>query len=150
MILLETIAKSGFSITTDGKNLLLKPSGLPSDLREQVRESKAEITRELILDIADSIILEACRIADLAGGNSPIWEKSSNLVDLGMVFEELGDRESLARVVASLKEGISQNRVKIYAKGLFHASKTRLILVTPVSTNQRLMRRGFAVGEVGI
>ena len=48
MILLETIAKSGFSITTDGKNLLLKPSGLPSDLREQVRESKAEITRELI------------------------------------------------------------------------------------------------------
>ena len=65
MILLETIAKSGFSITTDGKNLHLKPSGLPSDLREQVRESKAEITRELILDIADSIIL----------GNREQWNK---------------------------------------------------------------------------
>ena len=133
--LIETITRRGFTMIPREENILVEPAGLPSDLREQVRESKAEIIRELILDIADSIILEACRIADLAGGNSPIWEKSSNLVDLGMVFEELGDRESLARVVASLKEGISQNRVKIYAKGLFHASKTRLILVTPVSTN---------------
>ncbi|PIP45066.1 MAG: hypothetical protein COX16_15160 [Deltaproteobacteria bacterium CG23_combo_of_CG06-09_8_20_14_all_51_20] len=63
--LIETITRRGFTMIPREENILVEPAGLPSDLREQVRESKAEIIRELILDIADSIIL----------GNREQWNK---------------------------------------------------------------------------